>query len=532
MLIFIPILLLLIFAVVIGYFGRYRWSVGTSWLITAGSVLSVWIFMIVLRVRLPQEVQITDWSPLQAGAQVLIFNLSAKTWLFSFLLVSLLSGVILTDTVRLGQGNNLSTWTGAMVLTAMGLFSIYSQTLLAVILTWTLIDVVEFGLLFRVINHSKVHEAAIQEFSTRIIGTILIMCGMVFSKSTATIAEHSQYANVIYLLILFGTTFRLGVFPLHVPLTANLPIRRSLGTLLRFVAPLSALSFLVQVPSQFDYATINNILFFLALITALFGAISWASSKNELIGRPFWMLSFCGLIIISFVRGQTEAVIALSINMAVYGGVLFFSSYSSRIVNVLGGVCLLSMIGIPFTSSAPIWFGLLDENGLLNIITMIPIFLLGLGFLRHINRVREQKKSREPWMLLFYFTGLIFLAVIPFITIIWRFQDVSQRFDLVPPVILLVGIAVFYGIFHSKFGKVLLEQPGIQKLMHSAKNVGAFASGFSKFDWFFGLIQRIFAVFEKPLHFFIRILEGDGGFLWGLLILALIASIMIGKMVP
>lgn len=134
MLILIPIILLLFFAGGINLLvSRYKLSLGTTWLITAAAVLIVWVSLIIFRIILPEGVSITNWSPQGIGADVLVFKLSERTWIFAFLLVSLLIGVIFTDTIRFGQSNNLVTWAGSMVLTAVGLLSIYSQTFLAVI---------------------------------------------------------------------------------------------------------------------------------------------------------------------------------------------------------------------------------------------------------------------------------------------------------------------------------------------------------------------------------------------------------------
>ncbi len=532
MLIFIPILLLLLFAIVIGYFGRYRWPIGTSWLITAGAVVLVWILMIVIRIKLPTGFQVDDWSPLGVGSGLLVFNVTSKTWIFSFLLVSLLSGVIFTDTVRLGQSNNLITWTAAMILTAMGLFSIYSQSLLAVIITWSLIDIVEFGILIRVINHPRVHYASILEFSTRIMGTILIICGLIFSGSHNVITAEAQYSNIVYLLVVVGTTLRLGILPLHVPLTANLPIRRSLGTLLRFVAPLSALSFLAQVQPHLSYPGINNLLFGIGLITAVYGAIKWGIAKNELAGRPFWMLAFYGLILISFVNGQVEGLIALSISMTIFGGFIFLSSFRSKFVTGLGIACLVLMVGFPFSPSAPIWSSLLKSYGLINLLLVSTILLMCLGFLRQVLRVRESSSFKEPWMQLFYSIGLAFLVTIPLLTLIWRFRDLPQNIDLFPPMITSIGVTLIFWIMHSKLGKRLLDHPGLVRGMKPIKLIGNLVNEGFQFDWFFGLLRGIFSFFEKPLKFFIGILEGDGGLLWALLFLALISSVIIGKVMP
>jgi hypothetical protein len=532
MLILIPILLLILFAVTINLIGRYKLSIGSTWLITAGAALLVWILIIIYRVVMPGGISIDNWSPLGIGSDLVVFKLSTTTWVFAFLLVSLLIGVIFTDTVRLGQGNSLTTWTGSMVLTAVGLLSIFSQTLLAVIITWTLIDVVEFGILIRVISHPKVHSAAVFEFATRIVGTALIIGALVFSDFHSTISTNLQYSSPVFILILLGATLRLGVLPLHVPLTANLPIRRSLGTILRFVAPISVFSFLSQVHPQLQYSTVINILFPIALITAFYGAVRWLTSKNELFGRPYWMLAFSGLVLIGFLRGQVEGLIALSMIMVICGGFVFFHSYSAKYVTVMGVVCLVGMVGIPFTPVAPIWMSLMGSNQLNNALLVITFGLLIIGFLKHLSREGKKDSTKEIWMQLFYSIGLTLLVIVPWITTIWQSKDFQNSSKWSVPLICLAFICLLFLLMRSKFGQKFMARSALQRLAMPLNLIGKYIGAFFQFEWFFDFLGKLYDLISRPLRFFINILEGDGGLLWALLFLALISSVLVGKILP
>lgn len=534
MLILIPIILLLFFAGGINLLaGRYKLSLGSTWLIAAAAALIVWISMIVFRVALPGGASITNWSPQGIGSDILVFKLSERTWIFAFLLVSLLVGVIFTDTVRFGQSNNLVTWTGSMILTAVGLLSIYSQTFLAVIITWTIIDVVEFGILLKVTDQPKVHSAVLLEFITRVTGTILILAALIFSNFHTAVVDSSQYSRGVYLLILLGATLRLGVFPLHVPLTSSLPIRRSLGTILRFVSPLSVVAFLSQIQPQQQYATLTKFLYAVALIVGLYGAIKWISAKNELSGRPFWMLSFSGLILIRFLLGQVEGAIALSIIMLTAGGFIFLYSYSSR-VNLGAAIFLaLGLIGLPFTPAAPIWGNLAKSQHWFSLlIVVITISLLFLGFLKHIFRQRDQSNPKESWMQLFYSAGLFLLVLGPWITLIWRFKTIGSELNWSTPILCLVLIAIMIVIIRRKIWDWLVQKKSVQRIEVPFKYAGKVLNTLFQFNWFFILLRKVFDFLARPLKFFVNLLEGDGGLLWAFVFLALISSILIGDILP
>lgn len=534
MLILIPIILLLFFAGGINLLAsRYKLSLGSTWLIAAAAVLIVWVSMIVFRFALPNGVSIANWSPQGIGTDTLVFKLSERTWIFAFLLVSLLVGVIFTDTVRFGQSNNMVTWTGSMILTAVGLLSIYSQTFLAVIITWTVIDIVEFGILIKVTDQPKVHSAVVLEFITRVIGTVLVLAALIFSNFHTAIVDSAEYSRGVYLLILLGATLRLGVFPLHVPLTSSLPIRRSLGTILRFVGPLSVVAFLIQIQPQQQYATLTNSLYFVALIVGLYGAIKWISAKNELAGRPFWMLSFSGLILIRFLLGQVEGAIGLSIIMLTAGGFIFLYSYSSRVNLIASLILALGLIGLPFTPTAPIWGNSVNSQSWFNIfIVVITTSLLFLGFIKHIFRQRDQSHPKESWMRLFYSAGLFLLVISPWITMIWRFNINKTESNWSLPITCLILIAVMVMLMRRKFWDWLILKPTLQRVLVPFKLVGEILNIFFRFEWFFTVLRKLLDFFSRPLKFFVNLLEGDGGLLWAFVFLALISSILIGDILP
>lgn len=533
MLILVPILLLLLFAIGINLLGRYKLSTGSTWLMSAASVLMVWISLILFRAHLQAGVTLKGWSLFDLGDNQLIFNLSARTWPFAFLLVSLLIGVIFTDTIRFGRSNALITWTGSMFLTAVGLFSIYSQTLLGIILTWTIIDVVEFGILLRLTKHEGVHYAVFIEFITRLFGTSLIVAALVLSGHHTAISDFSLISQNVYLLIIFGAATRLGVLPLHIPLTANLPIRRSLGTMLRFVAPFSVFSFLSQISAQPQYPGILSFFLPIGLIIALYGAIRWVLEKNELSGRPFWMLAFSGLALVSFVSGYTNTLISLCIMMIICGGFVFLLSRRSRMSLMLGALCLISVTGFPFFPGSSIWQFVTGTPGLFSkILFMVTISLLYFGFLKKLVRHRNDSSNPEAWMKLFYFSGLGIFVAVPWITMIWKSGFLEESNSWIPPLICLGSTAAFFGLEHTRIWKGISGFPIFQKLLIPFSVIGRFLGTAFKFEWFFIFLQQLFNFLSRPLKFFVNLLEGDGGLLWSFLFLALITSVIIGEIVP
>jgi hypothetical protein len=524
----VPILLLLLFALVVFFLGRFRLSLGSTWLLTATAVLVIWVGFIILRFILPGALTITDWNPIGVGSNALVFQITKQNWIYGFLLLSLLVGVIFTDTVRLKQGDSLVTWTGSLVLAAVGLLAISSKSFIVVVFTWTLIDITEFAILIRVINHPRVHQAAMVELVARIGGTLLTIGGLSIAQANALTLENTLITSGYFFIILLGTILRLGVVPLHIPFTANLPIRRSLGTILRFASPLAVISFLAQITPPEISGSNLSVIIILALITSTYGAIRWVIAKNELVGRPYWMLSFSGLIVLSIINQQIETLIALTTIMVVTGGFEFLHSYPSKWVKVLGNVMLVALIGLPFTPSALIWKDMISSSGLLTSLWFaVTLGIIFVGTFRHINRSRPQQNDVELWMRFFFVVGLTLLFIVPWLAMTWDFQKYySAGFQFLSIVGFLVsgfGVLIFLSKLGSKVGQSKLLARPRQGFEIALKAAGVFF----EFEWLIRLSQLIFSWTTKPIGFFVTILEGDGGLLWALLILALLSSVII-----
>ncbi len=524
----VPILLLILFALVVFILGRFRLSLGSTWLLSATAVLVIWVGFIILRFILPGALTIADWNPLGVGSNALVFQFTQQNWIFGFLLLSLLIGVILTDTVRLKLSDSLVTWTGSLILAAVGLLAISSKSFIMVVLTWFVIDITEFTILIRVINHPRVHQAAMVEMAARFGGTLLIIGGLSIAQAHALTLENAIFTPGTYFIILLGTILRLGVVPLHIPLTANLPIRRSLGSILRFASPLAVISFLAQITPPAINSSNLSVIIILALITSTYGAIRWVIAKNELVGRPYWMLSFSGLIVLSIINRQIETLNALTTIMVVAGGFEFLHSYSSRWVKVLGNIMLLGLIGLPFTPTALIWKDLISSSGLFTSLWFaVTLGIILIGTLRHINRTRHQSSEVELWMKFFYVVGLSLLFIVPWLTMTWNFSKYySAGFHFLSIVCFLStgsGFLLFQSKLGSKMGQIKLLDGTRKGFELVLRTTGVFF----EFEWLIRFAQLIFSWTTKPIGFFVTILEGDGGLLWALLFLALFSSVII-----
>ncbi|MEK6220972.1 MAG: hypothetical protein N2D54_01835, partial [Chloroflexota bacterium] len=61
MIILLPIVLLLVFAIAIIILNRYRTNFTYHWLAAVGGVVLAWLSVWVMRAQIPQEIKLIDW---------------------------------------------------------------------------------------------------------------------------------------------------------------------------------------------------------------------------------------------------------------------------------------------------------------------------------------------------------------------------------------------------------------------------------------------------------------------------------------
>jgi hypothetical protein len=158
--------------------------------------------------------------------------------------------------------------------------------------------------------------------------------------------------------------------------------------------------------------------------------------------------------------------------------------------------------------------------------------MIFIGFYKHMTHQREQESNKEIWMKLFYSIGLGLLIVIPWIMLIWNFKEVKSSTNWIAPGICLGSVSLLLWMMKSKPGQKLWGKISLLPRIEPVKKIGGLIGVVLQFDWFYPFVRRIIDLVALVVRFFIKLLEGDGGLLWEILFLALISSVLIGKIVP
>lgn len=342
----LPFVILLTISLLVLLLGRFRSRLGMIWIISAGIVYFNWVGVILLHLSFPKAFVISNWLPGQISTDAIRFEFTPGSWVLAIFWLALLVSVIFADASGLEDPHSSQILSGSLVLSAVTLLSLTSSSLLAFLITWSLVDLIEFIILSRLISDTELIRKTIISFAFRITGTLFVIAALAVSKQTGQGLELSSASGAVYSLLILGVGFRLGVLPLQLPFTPSESIRRSMGTLLRLAAPVSAFALLIQLPAA---ESINGILLFVAILAtleAIYGALVWATSVNELAGRQYWSLSLAGLAMLAALKGQTSVVLACGGILITVGGFMFVQSVRERKYLIPFILMMVVMIGL------------------------------------------------------------------------------------------------------------------------------------------------------------------------------------------
>jgi hypothetical protein len=195
------------------------------------------------------------------------------------------------------------------------------------------------------------------------------------------------------------------------------------------------------------------------------------------------------------------------------GALLFLYSVRLRWLSILPVLGAIGFSALPFT---PTWEGsafFFSLPWLYQIVFFVALSLLLVGYLRHSLRFVPLEPGFERWMWVIYPIGLLILPLVQFslVFIKWgmgfreiSFQTPGWWSGLIP-----LGLAIIFLVINHR--GVAFELPFLSQIAE----VFSLNWVYRFFWWFYRGLGRILSTFSK-------LLEGDGGILWALLILIML----------
>ena len=525
MLTFLPvsILILAILSIIAIHYLRSKFS--QFWILASLGAILAWVtlFVALFFFHLPITFSLETWQPETWFSDSLLFRLDSLSWAYSIVLVTLLFAVILTDVIYTGK-KDWTTWISALLLTILGLLSLLSGNLLTIILGWAAIDIAQFSSLALQSRSAEESEQTVIAFGTRSTGTFLAICALLLGTKlpvTQTNAADATTASIAgNILLVLACAFRLGIIPLHLPRVEDQSLRRGHGTLLRMLPAMTSVILINRISLIHIQAPFSSILLGLVCFAILYSAFSWLSASDPLEARPYWVLNVASLSLAAALRGQYNASMVWGIALVASGSAIFLASTRNRLITILFIVNCISFSALPYT---PTWNGVMLFSPLVDPFTWVLILshsIVLLGILRHAALSGIFSRPVENWQWLLYTIGLIALPLVQ-----WMFSPLAVLTSSEP--IQWPGLRDTIPAMIS--ATILVTMLVIHRFFHPGWKMANFAwlGRLFSLNWLYRLFWNIYRSVGYAIRFIDRVLEGEAGFLWTLLLLVLILSILI-----
>lgn len=558
--IFIPLVMLIL------RLARPRFNIQGFLAVLAGLV--GWILVLLARPDAPAIVSLPHWEPDSLFAISPSLLVDDTSWYFALALTTLALSVVLTSIAKFGQSSvnaveqsqnkpiddegtvlledaapsvqataipgtqpptGWTLWASILFLTSLGLLAVTAGNLLTLLLAWTALDLIELVILLSQMVQSRTRERIILAFSARIAGTCLVLLAGVLTGLHGAALSFEAFSWPISSLLIIAAGLRLGVLPLHLPYTKGLPINRNLGTVLRLIPAMASFILLVRASTIGISGIARPYLLAFTVLAGTYAAVNWLRAKDELDGRPYWLIATSSLALVSAILSLPVACLSWSIASVLSGGLIFSMSLRHKKLVPLVILGILNLSSLPFSST---WqgAGLFQFSSLIGLslplyalffffFLLIQAFIVA-GFTRHAMQAFSPETQIpsfhvERWVWLLYPFSLIFLVLIH-LFIGWQIYPNIRELPVSawimgPAILIVTGLILFFAWRHP-----YLYHPSLDK------NIRSTWDRLFSLDWVYRFFWKLFRSFTRASALVSEVLEGDGGLLWALVLFGLI----------
>ncbi len=401
----------------------------------------------------------------------------------------------------------------------LSLAVIFSANLLTLLLTWVLLDLVEFVIYLSRAQNRHESERVVIHYAIRSAGIGLAMLAGIAAVNEGSSFAFGELSQTTSTLLLLSAAVRLGLFPnLHI-LPSNLPAHPGYAAFLRLATTAAHLPLLVFAARSGALPETRGILFMWAGLTALLSAFSWYTLRDRQAARHDWIIGVASLVFASAVVGQPGATLTWGLAMLLPGGIILLSTSQNRWGKPLLLILAISLCALPYT---PAWTGVMLYAGSFHVswLLFLPAqALLLAGALRHLLRKQNIPTTQERWVWFVYTWGLLLLILINFY-LAWRlFSDAAALGEKTPSLWQTWPAAASLLLMLGGW----MMRPRIPVKW---KNMaGRLEAGFS-FTWIIKPFWSFYHLQRRGFLFISSALESQPGILWTLLILVLIVSLV------
>lgn len=505
MILLLPVFLLALTILLLALLRWLRPTFRYLWLVATGGALLAWISIWLWGTTPVQPLTTAGWQPFAVFEAPFVLQISALTWPYALGLATLALVMLLTAPARSALPA-AGSWAAMLGLTGLGLLAVLAGNAVTLLMIWTALDLVELLAQLAGAEEPEHSEGAVISFSLRVGGTALLA----WAAARHAPLLFSAVPVEAGLTMVLAVGLRLGVLPLHLPLAPDSALRRDFGSVLRLTSAASALTLLTRLPAGAGPAVLA-----LVGLAGLYAGWNWLRARDELSGRPFWVIGMAALAVMSALNGNLVASAAWGSALVLGGGMLFVSTLQHTWLKRLMLIAALQLTALPYTATASTWSGAPSSWWFAALFLPTQILLIA-GYCRHALRPAREAFAGQPrWTQIVYPLGLLSPLVI--LTVLGLSPWPGGR---------AIGVPLF-GWIAAGIGFPLAWLAGrIRRLRPSAHWVQA---GMPRWQQAMGrLAWGLYRWLGRQSIAVLGLLEGDGGLLWAMLVILLFIAYFTG----
>jgi formate hydrogenlyase subunit 3/multisubunit Na+/H+ antiporter MnhD subunit len=500
---------------------------------TAGLAL---LALVGLRGALPVEAIVSFWQPMALSGVPISLRLDGMAWLYALALAALALAALLTGLSRPG-GRRTANRGFTLLLLAAGLAAISSANLLTLCLSWTFLDVTFLGAIALTDDRERVSEHTTFALAANGLATLLVWVVALLGvrDGGSQVLHLFSFSALQMALLALAAILRLGLYPLHAWLPAQVDLRPGVAAMLHLAPATAGLSLLSQlVLGARGDLPLDNPLTYAAAAALVVGALlAWGQDEAGH-ALSFVVLAQTGLVVLSGTWGGEDAALALvaeGLVLLLSAGVLFFSrgyDPEHRLWSAPGAIAAVALVAMPLTlgfvgRSALLAAFARADAWLLLVASGVAQALLVATLLRLIARPAAGQFPASPLVRGLGALGLAGL-VAPLIIFGLAPDRLADLLGVAAPSLLEVlarmptvgwivwalgvgvGVLLWWRDSHVRAIRGQLHPP-LQALF--------------SLRWFYRLIAGLVEVAGRAIRAAALLLEGEGALLWVLVVLVL-----------
>jgi hypothetical protein len=320
---------------------------------------------------------------------------------------------------------------------------------------------------------------------------------------------------------------------LNLPALPDLRVRRGLGTVLRMASSASSLAVLSRLPAQPFSPGLSTLLLAFTALGVLYAAAMWLAATDVIAARPYWLIALAGMVVFADIQGDPASGTAWGVALLLSGSLIFLYSARARGLVTLPLLGMLGLSALPFTPAAAGWQGIL--RGPLNgwqMIILVSHLLLLLGYLRHALRPGDPLRDMERWVQTGYPVGLVLLVLAQWVVGLIGWPGSFTVGVWWAAIFSGLGLVLLGGLATWLLRRQMSAPVSFQFYLQLARRIGVFLSALFSLGWMYNLLWSIYRRVEQAVLALTAMLEGDGGVLWVLVLLALLISMIQPRVAP